>query len=402
MLNFKFKKIRNTTEVVLFIFRSCGLLAGTERVILNWCKHVDHNKTKIIICTHRGISWDIFKKELPNVILIEFPFDDAFKAIKTFIKSSNLILKLKPTKIILSLNGMEEFFWYMLPAWILTRGNIYISHHSFLAKIEKSGNKRWFGLIPGVRLWRIRIAIKFYLAHILAKKILSISREAKDLLKNYWKIPSNKIIRGCRGVDKKIFYPNSKMRDNLIKHFNLNEKTIIFIAINRISKQKRMDRLLGAFLLLLKKHNNIFLLIAGDGKYKMSFEKRTNNSLLNNKIKFIGFQENIATFLQGSDYLLLASDFEGEANVIKEAMACGVIPIITDSYGPRGISNSIFISQRNVFKFAQKINYVLSLPKEKTLDIRINLVEEVREKYNLSKCVLREINTFDLLMNPNA
>lgn len=386
-------------ETILFVFRSCGNLAGTERVLLNWCKFIDHNKIDIFVCAHKGSFWNIYNQIVPYVHLIDFQFDNKLhNSIVRFTKTVRFLKKLNATKVVWMLNGMDGFYLTdILASFIATKGNIYISHHNFLIPYEKVKPRLWFGFISGIGLWRIKKIIHWRFIHLISKRVLSVSEAVREPLISYWKIPKYKIRIACHGVDTNIFFPDSEARSRLKNKLNISNDTKIFIALNRFESQKRIDRLLGAFLKLLRDKLNVCLLVIGDGSLKYSFLNRiTRNSLLKERVKIFEFQKEVAPFLRGADFLLLVSDYEGEGNVIKEAMACGVIPISTDSYGPRGIKGTIFLSKRDVFSFYEKIKEVLSLSSEKSTSIRRENIKIIREIYELSKCAPKEVSAFDV------
>lgn len=385
-------------EAIIFIFRSCGNLTGTERVLLNWCKFIDYNKIDVFVCTHKGLFWNVYNQTVPHVHLIDFQLDNGLYGIAKFKKTLRFFRNINITKVVWMLNGMGGFYLTdILASLIATRGNMYISHHNFPFPYEKVKSRLWLGYIPGIGFWRIKRIIAWRFIHFISRKILAVSKDVMDYLISYWKLPKHKMRLACHGVDSTIFFPNFEAKNKLREKMSLSNETRIFIALNRFESQKRIDRLLGSFLRLLSDKLNIHLLIFGDGKLKNHFfDKVDRNKLLKEHVKIIDFQNEITPFLQGADFLLLASDYEGEGNVIKEAMACGIIPISTDSYGPRGIKGTVFLSERNVFSFYRKIREVLSLSNEELSKIRIENIKIIKEAYEISKCALKEVSAFDV------
>lgn len=385
-------------ETVIFIIRSCGQLAGTERVILNWCRFIDDSKINIIVCAQKGILWEIFREEVPNVHLIDFCFDNDFTWIRKFITSLRFFENYSAAKVIYSFNGFEEFsFWDMLAAWIITKGNLYISHHLLPTKITKIKSRKWFGLFYGIGFWRIRKFINIYLVHLLSRRILAVTIEVKNFLSSYLKIRKDKIYVGCRGVDTRIFFFDTEAKRRFKSQLGYSEDDKVLISVSRISNKKRMDRLLGAFLLLSKNFSRIYLQIIGDGELKSIYENRVKkNRILLEKVKFLGFRRDVDQFIKGADFLLLASDDEGQSNVIKEAMACGTIPIVTDSPGSRSISNKLFVSKKDVFSFYREIDSAICLEEKELSEIRAELAREAIEKFPLHKCVIDETKVFGL------
>ncbi len=385
-------------QKIIFLFRSSGQLNGTERVLLNWCRYIDYEKVSIAVCAHSGPMWEDYKRKLPHIKLYDFWFDNGCWGVKKFVQAHKFFKNLSTTKVIWLLNGMGGFqLSEILAGWVASKGNMYISHHNFSKPYIKVKPRLWLGIIPGLGFWRIKEFIKWQFIHFMCKRILVISNSVMEHLVNYWRLPAYKMRIGARGVDAQVFCPNPDMGSWLRKDVGLAHTTKIFIAINRFSVQKRVDRLLGAFTLLIKSNSDAYLLIAGNGELKERVEyKVSRNKRLKEHVKFLGYQNNILPFLQGSDFLLLSSDFEGEGNVIKEAMACGVIPISTDSYGPRGIKGTVFFSRRNVFSFFRAIEKALSLAEKDLTHIKEENLRITRDEYDIKKCAMNEVRTFNI------
>jgi len=386
-------------ERLIFIFHSCGQLTGTERSLLNWCRFIDYTKIDITICVNEGTFWEAFKKGVPYVKLINFKFSENKLNLGNFIRLFIYFKNLRTTKVIWILNDMIDFhFSELFPIWLAAKGNLNIAHFAYPDRIEKIKSRLWFGILPGVGLWRLKWFSRQFINHFFAKRIYAQSTKAKDCLVSHWKISSKKIfVSKGKGIDTEFFKPNNEAKKILRKQLNLSEKTRIFIAVNRFVKLKRIDRLLGALLLLIKDNLGVCLLLVGDGKLKEFYENRVKrNSYLLKNVIFLEFQDDINRFIQGADFLLLASDTEGQSNVIKEAMACGTIPIVTETPGCKEISDKIFMAERSVFDFYRQIKKILSLPEEKLNLIREQYVEEIKSKYNLRDRVVDDLKIFNL------
>ena len=385
-------------QTVIFIFRSSGNLNGTERVLLNWCRYINNEKVNIAVCAHKGPMWKIYNEEVPHVKLYDFWFDNGCRRIKKFIQTYRFFKNLGVSKVVWLLNGMGDFeLSEILAGWVVSRGNMYLSHHNFSHKYAKIKPRLWFGFIPGIGFWRINAFLKWHFIHFLAKRVLVISEGVRGQLESTWKLRGSKMKTGCRGVDANVFYPSAETRNQVRSELGLTQAQKVFIAINRFTEQKRVDRALGAFLKILQFHKEVYFIIAGEGEFKERLENKVRlNPLLKENVKFLGYQKDIVPFLQCVDFLLLASDYEGEGNVIKEAMACGVIPISTDSYGPRGIKGTIFFSGRNVFDFYRAIEKALSLTERELEQIREKNLHIARDMYDIKKCAINEVSTFDI------
>ena len=119
---------------------------------------------------------------------------------------------------------------------------------------------------------------------------------------------------------------------------NIKSDKIIFTSISRIIPYKGHSLLLRIFEMLCKKNKNIYLQIVGDtlpeyqkylNELKLDIKKRE----LNNKIKFLGFREDVISILDKSNFFIhtpLSPD--PFPTVIFEAIKCQ-IPVITNNLG---------------------------------------------------------------------
>jgi glycosyltransferase involved in cell wall biosynthesis len=104
-------------------------------------------------------------------------------------------------------------------------------------------------------------------------------------------------------------------------------KTLVFLG--RLERQKRPDWLLKAWKMALNRGlKDARLLILGQGSWRPLCEKMIRENLLSDSVHLLGHRTDAAAYLQNADGLLLTSLYEGHANVVLEALACGV-PVLT-------------------------------------------------------------------------
>jgi glycosyltransferase involved in cell wall biosynthesis len=112
----------------------------------------------------------------------------------------------------------------------------------------------------------------------------------------------------------------------------------VILYLSRIINWKGLDILIKAFHLLEQKHNDVFLLIGGDGPYKF-FCEDLSNKLKIKKIKFMGSipNEKVNDYFDISDIFVLPSCIRVQSEawglVINEAMSLGKPIVTTDAVG---------------------------------------------------------------------
>ena len=151
-------------------------------------------------------------------------------------------------------------------------------------------------------------------------------------------------IRDYSGDPEKItVIPNSIDSDDILKRYEeptgieVQPGYLLLSSSGRVEREKNMSFLLKSFA-AVKKQAAIRLIIIGDGTERenlMSFAKTLN---IEGDVIFTGHQSNPYKFIKKSDIYVHTCLFEGFANSIIEAMACGVPVLATDCpYGPRDI-----------------------------------------------------------------
>ena len=94
-------------------------------------------------------------------------------------------------------------------------------------------------------------------------------------------------------------------------------------ALGRFVKKKGFDTLLEAFA-SLRKESNVKLTIGGDGPERNALKQLAMDLDISDKVEFVGWVEDVAEFLSGSDLFVLPSREEPFGIVILEAMAVGI------------------------------------------------------------------------------
>ena len=162
--------------------------------------------------------------------------------------------------------------------------------------------------------------------NIFPREIICVSKSVYD----FW------IKNGLKKSKAKIIYNGFNIKKTKSKIL-CNDK-IVFTSISRIIPYKGHSLLIRIFDMLCKKNKNIYLQIVGDTlpeyqKYldelKLDIKKRG----LNNKIKFLGFREDVMSILDKSNFFIhtpLSPD--PFPTVIFEAIKCK-IPVITNKLG---------------------------------------------------------------------
>ena len=101
----------------------------------------------------------------------------------------------------------------------------------------------------------------------------------------------------------------------------------VFGTIARLTKQKNYKILLISFAKICDDHDNVKLIIVGDGPDKRRIIDSAKKLKIFEKIIWVTHTDDVYRYLSAMDVFILASNYEGFGLVLLEAMQSG-IPII--------------------------------------------------------------------------
>lgn len=217
------------------------------------------------------------------------------------------------------------------------------------------------------------------------RKLIFVSNESKkDFIKIYPEY-----------VDKSLVINNLIAHKEIIKlskeNIDLEKmKGKLFVFVGRIEEEsKRLTRLIEAFEIVLKKHNEVILWIIGDGKDYHFIENFIKNKKLSNNIKMLGAKKNPYPYMKLADYIVLTSDYEGFPVIYGEAITLNKKIITTIDVTDEIISipnNFGYIVKKDYIDIAYKINDILINDNLKYKKIDMKKVNENRIK-NIEKII---------------
>lgn len=117
------------------------------------------------------------------------------------------------------------------------------------------------------------------------------------------------------------------------KAFGLSESSLAVLGVGRLTKQKRMDRFIKV-IAAVRRTFPVQAVVAGPDMGCLGELQALVSELgLNDSVRFIGAVPDARTLMPAFDLLLMTSDHEGMPNVVLEAMAAGVPPVVTPVNG---------------------------------------------------------------------
>ncbi|MBR3162062.1 MAG: glycosyltransferase [Bacilli bacterium] len=204
--------------------------------------------------------------------------------------------------------------------------------------------------------WLIFYPVEKYLAKY-TDTLITINKEDYNLAKKKFSRRCNNIeyVPGV-GIDPKKFdfKMTKKEKHDLRKSLGLKDNDFVMIYPAELNKNKNQIFLINVMEELIKKYDNIHLLLPGIDSYNGYYQKITHEKGLNNNIHFLGYRKDIPKLLKISNLSVSSSKREGLPVNVMEALICD-LPVI--ALKCRGINDLIvngksgYIVNRNDKKY---------------------------------------------------
>jgi glycosyltransferase involved in cell wall biosynthesis len=164
-----------------------------------------------------------------------------------------------------------------------------------------------------------------------ADRVVAISHAVENWLVDERSARNEKVRVIHYGIEPKKF---SKSKVNLRDRWGLNDKAVIG-SIGRLEPRKNHECLIAAMPQIWKAVPNAILLIAGHDpwEYGVTLRRQINELGLGEKVRLVGFQNDVASFFNALDVFAFATNSEGFGQVMVEAMAMSK-PVVASAIPP--------------------------------------------------------------------
>jgi L-malate glycosyltransferase len=142
-------------------------------------------------------------------------------------------------------------------------------------------------------------------------------------------VDSSRILNVPMGIDPGLFYPTESQESD--------EKKIGIVSLRRLEPLYDVATLLRAAALLRVSGRNFECRVVGDGSQRRELEKVTADLFLQERVTFTGTLpvEEVAGTLRRADIYVSCSHSDSTSVSLLEAMATGLLPVVTDIPGNR-------------------------------------------------------------------
>lgn len=102
------------------------------------------------------------------------------------------------------------------------------------------------------------------------------------------------------------------------------------LAVGQLIRRKRMDVLIDAVATLAERGLPLRVAIAGRGPLEADLRRQAAVRNVGHLVEFLGYRDDVENLLAQSRTFCLASEWEGVPFALMEALAAGLVPVVTD------------------------------------------------------------------------
>lgn len=135
------------------------------------------------------------------------------------------------------------------------------------------------------------------------------------------------------GVDMNRFSADLSVRRDLRRQLQIPEKSIVFLFVGRLTRDKGLLDLVGAFTRVAANHEDVHLMVVGPDEEGLGREIAALVQAVSGRVHVAGFTDEPERYMRAADVLCLPSYREGFGSVIIEAAAVGLPAIASRIYG---------------------------------------------------------------------
>lgn len=298
---------------VLHVMDRIDINSGVSSVVLNYYTHIDKSKIQFDFVVHREVE-NVLEKELREngAHIYQMP-SYSVKSFLTYEKEFLEIIQKSHCQIVHCHVPHEAFFCLKAAKKAGISSRIIHSHNSFGADSFKKN---------------IRNVILSRLGKYYANIIFACSDKALCYLGEKGK--SQRVFRINNAVDSKRFLADKKLRQEMRKKLQLEEKFVLG-HVGRFVPQKNHKFLVDVLEGISKRRANVVLLLIGTGELKEEIIEYVRRKQMEDRVYFIENIFSIEDYFQCMDIFLLPSFYEGLPVVAVEAQAAGLPCLLSDT-----------------------------------------------------------------------
>jgi glycosyltransferase involved in cell wall biosynthesis len=165
--------------------------------------------------------------------------------------------------------------------------------------------------------------------------------------------------------------------------WGIADNAVVIGAVSRLVPDKGLEDLLDAFARLDTGNDKAILVLAGDGDLRSTLETRASDVGIRDRIRFLGWRNDIPAVLSGFDIFCLPTLREGFGYVFLEAQAMG-LPVVATNIAPLTetmADTAVLVNPRSPAELSRALSRLIS-DKGQRNRLAAAGMQRVREQFN--------------------
>lgn len=164
-------------------------------------------------------------------------------------------------------------------------------------------------------------------AHPKLRAVICNSRMVKQEIREWFKVPEEKLHVIYNGVDTTVFHPRvSGQRERVRGQWHVPAAAFCFLFLGSGFERKGLSECLHA----LAELPAAWLMVVGRDKRQRHYERLAKQLHVADRVIFAGAQKDVLPFYGMADAFVLPTLYDPFPNAVLEAMACG-LPVLTST-----------------------------------------------------------------------
>ena len=368
-------------KIVIF-YKYFRIYGGQEKVVYNLAHYFAKKNYDVDVYTFKVED----KPEHSNIIVhkIWFPFKggirELFFALYSYFKGKNIKKKEKRVCVF----GLGKTFYSDIYR-ADSGSHLYYFKRAKFKYITKVGRfiyviRKYLSLSHWVNIW---IEYMNFKKLVKMKKVFIFPSEfTRNQVINQFGLDKNKTILIKNGVNLDRFKVNIELRAKMRTKYDIYDNEIVLCLVSTNHKLKGLYYLLQAVTILKNKGFSFKLLVAG-GNYEKYFRSIIRRNGLENYVICLGKVKEIERVYNASDVFVFPTLYDAAALVVLEAMACGLIPVVSKYNGTSEVvadgENGFIIKEpTNVNEIVNVLEFILK-NKDIIPQIKENVLKSIKQ-----------------------
>ena len=185
---------------------------------------------------------------------------------------------------------------------------------------------------------------------------------------------------------------NCNDKTSIRKELGMNNDDIVLCHIGRFINAKNHEFLIKIANEMIKKNDNVKLILVGDGDLKKHIESKVKSLGIEKNVYFTGIRKDIANILNNVDLFILPSIYEGLGLVLLEAQASSVPCLVSEAIQPEvdlgiGLVKRLSLSYK-VSIWEEEANKLIKKNKFNNIDVDKAVKKKKYDLESILECLL--------------